>query len=452
MEWYDDLPHIGYDVSGRKIFRPAKGDELDKFLANTEDPNAWTSVEDKLLQKQVQLTDKELDIIRRLERAENPDADYDPYEPTIEWFTGEGRERAMPLSAAPEPKRRFVPSKWEHKKVCSLLLLILLWVKLMTRQVMKIVKAIREGRIIPNKPSATKLFVYAIWTEADQHTPHAMYMPAPQLPPPKTAESYNPPEEYLATDQEKAEWDALDQEDRKADFLPQKHDALRLVPGYRNLVQEKFERCLDLYLAPRTRRVKLNIDPESLIPKLPAPRELRPFPIVASVQYRHPGDTRVRAVSVSPGGEWIASGSEDGLVRLWDLGNGREVWRWDLQGGPVQYVEWCPNREEALLVALVAGRVMVLAPLALVVPTVAAATLEHANAAFASSAATTTAGAGKEVAGTEAIKWVRPGEVERERGVLVRIDVPGTPKQVSWHRKGDYFSTVSADGEPGTQR
>ena len=117
MEWYDDLPHIGYDVNGRKIFRPAKGDELDKFLANVEDPAAWTSVEDKLLQQQVQLSDKELDIIRRLERAENPDADYDPYESTIEWFTGKGMERQVPLSAAPEPKRRFVPSKWEHMKV-----------------------------------------------------------------------------------------------------------------------------------------------------------------------------------------------------------------------------------------------------------------------------------------------------------------------------------------------
>jgi ribosome biogenesis protein ERB1 len=32
-------------------------------------------------------------------------------------------ERTMPLSAAPEPKRRFVPSKWEHEKVscCTLL-------------------------------------------------------------------------------------------------------------------------------------------------------------------------------------------------------------------------------------------------------------------------------------------------------------------------------------------
>lgn len=122
MEWYDDLPHIGYDVEGRKIFRPAKGDELDKFLANTTTLGAWTSAEDKLMGTNVELTDKELDIIRRLQNAENPDADYDPYQPTIEWFTGEGMERTMPLSAAPEPKRRFVPSKWEHEKVSSVAL------------------------------------------------------------------------------------------------------------------------------------------------------------------------------------------------------------------------------------------------------------------------------------------------------------------------------------------
>lgn len=41
MHWYDDLPHIGYDVNGKKMFRPARGDELDKFLKTVEDPTAW---------------------------------------------------------------------------------------------------------------------------------------------------------------------------------------------------------------------------------------------------------------------------------------------------------------------------------------------------------------------------------------------------------------------------
>lgn len=275
-----------------------------------------------------------------------------------------------------------------------------------------------------------------------------MYMPAPQVRPPKTAESYNPPEEYLPTKEEKKEFEETDLEDRKEDFLPQKYNALRLVPAYKNLVQEKFERCLDLYLAPRIRRRKLNIDPESLIPKLPAPRELRPFPTTQSVQYRHPGDTRVRSVSVSPSGEWLASGSEDGYVRLWDLGNGREVWRWNLKGGAVQHLDWSPNREEALLVALVAGRVVVLSPLWLVPPQVATATMEHVNAGYAYSAASTKSGEGSQARGAEAIKWVRPTEDERERGVLVHVEVPGTPKQVAWHRKGDYFATVATEGEP----
>ena len=76
-----------------------------------------TSAFDKNTQMDKPLTAEELDIIRRLERHENPDADYNPYEPTIEWFTGKGKEEIMPLSAAPEPKRRWIPSKWEKQKV-----------------------------------------------------------------------------------------------------------------------------------------------------------------------------------------------------------------------------------------------------------------------------------------------------------------------------------------------
>ena len=41
MHWYDDMPHIGYDISGKKVLRPAMGDELDKFLKTQEDPTTW---------------------------------------------------------------------------------------------------------------------------------------------------------------------------------------------------------------------------------------------------------------------------------------------------------------------------------------------------------------------------------------------------------------------------
>lgn len=77
-----------------------------------------TSVQDKLLQQNTNLTDAELDIIRRLQKGENPDENYDPYAPTVEWYTS--HEAVMPLSGRAEPKARFVASKWEHKKVSSL--------------------------------------------------------------------------------------------------------------------------------------------------------------------------------------------------------------------------------------------------------------------------------------------------------------------------------------------
>jgi ribosome biogenesis protein ERB1 len=36
------MPHIGYSVDGKKVFRPARGDELDKFLSTVDDPAAWS--------------------------------------------------------------------------------------------------------------------------------------------------------------------------------------------------------------------------------------------------------------------------------------------------------------------------------------------------------------------------------------------------------------------------
>lgn len=41
MEWYRDYPHIGYDVEGKKLIKPKKGDELDQFLQRMDNPDYW---------------------------------------------------------------------------------------------------------------------------------------------------------------------------------------------------------------------------------------------------------------------------------------------------------------------------------------------------------------------------------------------------------------------------
>ena len=58
------------------------------------------------------------------------------------------------------------------------------------------------------------------------------------------------------------------------------------VPAYADFIKERFERCLDLYLCPRTRRKRLFVpDAKALVPKLPKPRDLQPFPTTLALRY-----------------------------------------------------------------------------------------------------------------------------------------------------------------------
>lgn len=128
------------------------------------------------------------------------------------------------------------------------------------------------------------------------------HIAAPKRDLPVHAESYNPPEEYLLDEQEKAEQAKLDPEDRMYNFEPQKIEALRKVPLYTNLIKESFERCLDLYMAARVMKKKVNVkDLQSLIPELPSPNELKPFPQKLSIEYKY-HESQVRSISVSPCG------------------------------------------------------------------------------------------------------------------------------------------------------
>ena len=214
-------------------------------------------------------------------------------------------------------------------------------------QVMKIVRAIRQGRILPNKPktASSEPQFYPIWNDEPSSAPAPIPAPKPRLP--GHAESYNPPEEYLPTPEERAQWEETEPEDRDRDFLPQKHNALRLVPAYDQFIKERFNRQLDLYLAPRVQRVKLQIDPESLIPKLPSPNSLKPFPVYRSLQVPH--EKRVRVLSVSPDGGWVVTGDENGIVRLWEVMVGKEVKRWKFKG-KIGAVEWCPRTDVSFFV------------------------------------------------------------------------------------------------------
>ena len=136
---------------------------------------------------------------------------------------------------------------------------------------MKIVRAIRQGRILPSKPkSSDPQQFYAIWSEPPSNHPPPLPAPKPRLP--TNAESYNPPEEYLPSKEEIEKWKATDSEDRERDYLPQKFPSLRLVPAYDRFINDRFNRLLDLYLAPRIHR------PKHSHPKTPESQQLKTIP------------------------------------------------------------------------------------------------------------------------------------------------------------------------------
>ncbi|KAG1107557.1 hypothetical protein G6F42_016326 [Rhizopus arrhizus] len=418
LEWYNDLPHIGYDIDGKKILKPATGDELDKFLATMEDPDSWKTVKSDKEGKDIVLDDRELDIIQRLQRGITPDSTYDPYEPTVEWFTS--KTEVMPLSARPEPKSRFVPSKWEHKKI------------------MKIVRAIRQGRIVPRKPKDEKPRFYNLWGDDDKpREDHIMHIAAPKMKLPEHDESYNPPAEYLPDEQEVKEWNEMDEEDRPKNYLPKKFNSLRHVPAYDQFIQERFHRCLDLYLAPRVRKNRLNIDPESLVPKLPSPKDLRPFPTHQSISYE--GHTaRIRALSVHPNGLYAISGSDDNTCRLWEVLTGRclTMWKFD---GVIHALGWCPNPDVWLFAISVGhGEVHLISP-----PKLCSAEQAMSTDQFTKSGFAITNDDNK-----QAVTWIRASEADEEKyGYKVRIQHTQVVKQITWHRKGDYLATVSPDAK-----
>ncbi|XP_070604567.1 ribosome biogenesis protein BOP1 [Erythrolamprus reginae] len=415
MEWYQDFPHIGYNLDGKQIYKPIRSkDELDRFLEKMENPDYWRTVQDKMTGADMKLTDEQVELVNRLQRGHFGDVNFDPYEPAVDFFSS--RVRIHPVTNRPADKRSFIPSLVEKEKVSRL------------------VHAIKMGWIRPRRPREETAAFYDLWAHEDPNSilgRHKMHVPAPKLPLPGHTESYNPPPEYLPSEEEKLAWEQQDPSERKLSFVPQRHQCLRHVPAFTRFIHQRFERCLDLYLCPRQRKMRVSVDPEDLIPKLPRPQDLKPFPTAQALVYR--GHTSlVRCISLSPTGQWLASGSDDGTVKFWEVCTARCLKTLPVPGA-VKSLAWNPN-PTLCLVAVAVEQAVLLVNAGLGDKLLCGATDQLLEGYVA-----------PEEARLQPVTWEEAEEEEQRLGVRLRLRLGKPLKQVAWHGKGDYFATVVSD-------
>jgi ribosome biogenesis protein ERB1 len=140
-----------------------------------------------------------------------PHSDFNQYEGMLRYVKHDDGEGGItggihPLINPTAPKAGFVPSKWEAK------------------QVIKIIRAMRRGDIKPpeteEEREAKAMQGYLLWGDDDraedpaslskaQRARKLMHVAAPKVAPPGHAESYNPPSEYLPSEEELAKCELL---------------------------------------------------------------------------------------------------------------------------------------------------------------------------------------------------------------------------------------------------
>ncbi|CCW67689.1 unnamed protein product [Phytomonas sp. Hart1] len=462
LVWYKDEKHIGYDIEGKKLMKSERS-ALEQLLEATDDPNAMRTIHDVLHDEKKVLTNADLQMIFNLQRNRTTNSNYDMYS-EVQEDTVKFDPLNHPLARNTGPsKLKFVPALHEMKVIAKMVR------RLQKEQEERKHKALSDD----DDDNDTKVLWEADNTvRMDTHTRFKYYnrIEKPKVPPPGTYESYRPPPEYLPSVKAQQRQLRLRAIDRKSPFLAQSFDALRHVPFYAHTIQDRYQRCVDLACFPRAQRTRLAVDPRLLLPALPDPRGLRPYP--ERLSFRYNGHTAtVRGLALSPNGQYLATGCDDHLVRVYEVHTGRLMKRYDL-GAPIQQVGFCPTSSLNLLAVAVEFS------LVLIIPTFAAHALvnEHTvrylrapgHAAGMEGDSHLVGGSGTlgghgitqsamdddEVAHESTLdlhdieekekraEFLNASTKERQAGILVKVAMHAKIKKFTFHARGDYLCVL----------
>ena len=102
-------------------------------------------------------------------------------------------------------------------------------------------------------------------------------------------------------------------------------------------------------MCPRLLRKKVNVtDPTKLIPELPSPNDLKPFPTQVSFDFTF-HKSPVRTIAISPNGLFLASGDEQHNLIIWCTRTTKILRKYELDHKVIDCIEWCPNVDYNML-------------------------------------------------------------------------------------------------------
>ena len=195
------------------------------------------------------------------------------------------------------------------------------------KEVARLATLIKKGILVKRKEKKkSKWKFFDIWKsdpELDQLRSKIVNpAKAPKEKPPHHSESYRPPPEYVFSEEQNK---AFEGRVRNKDFnpyftnnpkvfAPKIFPSVRKIPAYQNYVSERFSRCLDLYLVPRKKSMRVISKADDYLPELPKPKDLRPFPTMQELIFKGHRSI-IRTISIHPQGKYLASGSDDRTVK-----------------------------------------------------------------------------------------------------------------------------------------
>lgn len=283
-EWYDEFNHLGYNINASKVDKPAKEDEIEKFLKKAKDKDYWRNIHDELNNKSVFLSDQDLEVIKRIRKnlyANKNIADDDTY------FERNIPYQIFPLSNRMTPKKAFLPSKNEQK-----------YINYLAKLIRENLISVEDEDKKPKKESLFDIWQFENTLDNTYHPGKEFTMPKPI--PPDSDLSYNPPEEL------------------KDDSMKEAEISLRKIPKYPNVINEQFDRCLDIFQSTRIIKKKEQISEESILPELPNLEDLKPYPTKENIVFNTHSNV-IKSICFDTDGHTLISADLAGFIHFSDV-------------------------------------------------------------------------------------------------------------------------------------